>query len=156
DEILFNQTAQRYAAAWHHHQPVYYYLTVILSLWLPLALLIPWLAPRWLERLKARDPRVLLLLGWILLVLVFFSASPGKRGVYLFPAPPALPSLSGEWLRRLSQRLDVQRTAAAFAAFIVLVCDAAFVYLTWLAHEKMADLQDKAGANVLPPLALIA
>ena len=31
-----------------------------------------------------------LLLGWIACVLVFFSATPGKRHVYILPALPAL------------------------------------------------------------------
>ena len=34
-ELLFKQTGTRYANAWHHRQPVWYYLQVILTLWLP-------------------------------------------------------------------------------------------------------------------------
>ncbi len=41
DEILFHQTVTRYASAWHHQQPFYYYLTVILTMWLPLRPLVP-------------------------------------------------------------------------------------------------------------------
>ena len=41
-------------------------------------------------RLRERDARVWLPLAWVLLVLVFFSLSPGKRGVYIMPALPAL------------------------------------------------------------------
>lgn len=156
DEILFHQTAGRYVAAWHHHQPFYYYLTVMISMWLPLAILVPWLAPRWRERLRAQDPRVLLLLGWIVLVLLFFSLSPGKRGVYIFPALPALALLSGEWLRGLSQRRDVQRTGAAFVALLVLVCAAAFVYLQWIAPQRLVELRAELGANILYSLAAIA
>ena len=37
NEILFKQTVTRYADAWHHHEPVWYYLAnVIPVLWLPL------------------------------------------------------------------------------------------------------------------------
>lgn len=156
DEILLQQTAQRYTAAWHHHQPFYYYLTVIVSLWMPLAILVPWLAPRWKEKVLAHDARALLLLAWIVLVLIFFSASPGKRGVYIFPALPALALLSGEWLKHLAQRKGVQRAGAIFSTLVVLVCAAAVVFMTWIEPERAAELVEKAGANILPPLAVIA
>jgi 4-amino-4-deoxy-L-arabinose transferase-like glycosyltransferase len=156
DEILLQQTAGRYADPWHHHRPFWYFLTVMASQWLPLALLLPWLVPRWRERLRAQDPRVLLLLGWIVLVLLFFSISPGKRGVYIFPALPALALLSGEWLRGLSQRADVQRTGAAFAAFMVLLCAAAFVYFTWIDPGSAAELRAGYGISLPPILAGVA
>jgi len=52
-----------------------------------------------------RDARVWLPLGWVLLVLLFFSISPGKRGIYILPALPVLamasmPLLSGVLERR--------------------------------------------------------
>jgi 4-amino-4-deoxy-L-arabinose transferase-like glycosyltransferase len=156
DEILFQQTVTRYATAWHHQQPFYYFFTVILTLWLPLILLLPWLVPRWIERLRERDVRVLLLLGWIVLVLVFFSASPGKRGVYIFPALPALAIASGEWLRGLRQRADVQRTGLAFALLIVILSAAGFVYLAWIAPERAAELRDRYGVLYIEPLAAVA
>jgi 4-amino-4-deoxy-L-arabinose transferase-like glycosyltransferase len=156
DEILFHQTGTRYAAAWHHRQPFYYFFTVIATLWLPLILLLPWLVSRWLERLHGRDARLLLLLGWIALVLVFFSASPGKRGVYILPALPALAIASGEWLRGLQQRADVQRTGMAFALLIVVLSAAAFAYLTWVAPERVVELRDRYGVLYIEPLAGIA
>jgi 4-amino-4-deoxy-L-arabinose transferase-like glycosyltransferase len=47
---------------------------------------LPWLVPGWRRRLARRDGRLLVLLGWAALVLLFFSASPGKRNVYILPA----------------------------------------------------------------------
>jgi 4-amino-4-deoxy-L-arabinose transferase-like glycosyltransferase len=88
-EILLRQTAERYANPWHHHQPVWYYLQSMLTVWLPGALLLPWLLPAWWRRLRRRDPRQVVLLGWSLLVLLFFTLSPAKREVYIFPALPA-------------------------------------------------------------------
>ena len=38
----------------------------------------------------ARDARVWLPLTWVFIVLLFFSVSPGKRGIYILPALPAL------------------------------------------------------------------
>ena len=89
-ELLFKQTGTRYANAWHHVKPAWYYLQVMATLWLPGSLLLPALLPAWWRRLKRLDGRYWLLLGWALLVLVFFSASPGKREVYVFPMLPLL------------------------------------------------------------------
>ena len=91
DEILFEQTVNRYAGAWHHVKSWYYFLVeVIPLLWLPWSLLLFWLVPRFKSAFHERDARVWLPLAWVLIVLVFFSASPGKRGVYILPALPAL------------------------------------------------------------------
>ena len=110
DDILLHQTAGRYAHAWHHLHGWWYYLPIVLFSWLPLSLSYPGSVPHWLERLRARDARVLLPLGWIVLVLLFFSASPGKRDVYILPALPMLALvtapvldelLAKRWLRAL-------------------------------------------------------
>ena len=54
DEILFKQTVDRYAAAWHHVKPWYYFIVeVIPALWLPWSLLLFWLVPRF----RSRVPR---------------------------------------------------------------------------------------------------
>jgi 4-amino-4-deoxy-L-arabinose transferase-like glycosyltransferase len=108
DDILLRQTAQRYGRSWHHHQPVWYFLEVIVLMWLPAALALPWALPAWWRRLRRRDPRLLLLLGWILAVLVFFSIPAGKRDVYVLPALPmfclALAPLLPALLRRRAPR----------------------------------------------------
>ncbi|MDN3557934.1 ArnT family glycosyltransferase [Halomonas maura] len=91
DNILFKQTGERYADAWHHVKPWYYYpLEVMPWAWLPLVLALPWLVPAWWRRARRLDARILLPLSGMLLVVVFFSLSPGKRGVYLLPTLPLL------------------------------------------------------------------
>ena len=119
-EILFKQTGKRYADAWHHVQPVWYFLQVILTLWLPGALLLPWLAPAWWRRLRRGDARCWLLLGWSVLVLLFFSASPGKREVYIFPMLPALCVAAGALLPGLMKRVGVQRVLFAYVLALSL------------------------------------
>ncbi|ANB18752.1 ArnT family glycosyltransferase [Dokdonella koreensis] len=120
-ELVFKQTAARYAHAWHHVQPAWYYLQVIATLWLPGALLLPWLLPAWWRRLRRGDRRQILLLGWSALVLVFFSASPGKREVYLFPALPALCLAAAPLLPALLRRRGVQRLLGAYLLVAALV-----------------------------------
>lgn len=113
-EILFKQTGKRYAGAWHHVQPFWYYAQVIVTLWLPGALLLPWLAPAWWRRLRRGDRRFWLLLGWSALVLLFFSASPGKREVYIFPMLPALCVAAAPLTQGLMRRVGVQRTLLGY------------------------------------------
>jgi len=119
-EMLLKQTGTRYANAWHHLKPAWYYLQVVATLWLPGALLLPWLLPAWWRRLRRRDPRFVLLLGWSVLVLVFFSLSPGKREVYIFPALPALCIAAGPLLHGLLRRRGVARVLAGWLALLAV------------------------------------
>ncbi len=120
NEILFKQTGKRYAGAWHHVQPFWYYAQVIMTLWLPGALLLPWLAPAWWRRLRRGDRRFWLLLGWSALVLLFFSASPGKREVYVFPMLPALCVAAAPLMQGLMRRVGVQRTLLGYLLVLSL------------------------------------
>lgn len=120
DELLFQQTVTRYTAAWHHLRPWYYFIVeVIPVLWLPLIALLPWLIPRWRADLRERRLAVLLPLTWVLLVVVFFSLSPGKRGVYILPALPVLVIAASAHLRELYQRVGVSRSSLLLAAVLV-------------------------------------
>lgn len=130
-EILFRQTGTRYANAWHHVKPAWYYLQVIATLWLPGALLLPWLLPAWRRRLRRGDARLWLLLGWVALVLAFFSASPGKREVYIFPALPALCVAAGPLLAGLLRRRAVRNLLFAYlCALAIAACALSIVALT--------------------------
>ena len=121
DEILFQQTVQRYAASWHHVQPWYFFLVeVIPPLWLPASALLFWLVPRWRRDFAARRGAVWLPLLWVLVVLLFFSASPGKRGVYLLPALPAFVVAAAAHLAELLARRGVGRLSLALAALLVV------------------------------------
>ncbi len=109
--ILFGQTVHRYATPTGHFHSPFYFLGIIVVDWLPLSLLLPWAIPAWWRRLRRRDARLLLPLGWIVLVLLFFSLSPGKRDVYILPALPmtalALAPLLPGLLRRRGVRIAV-------------------------------------------------
>ncbi|MDQ0009131.1 4-amino-4-deoxy-L-arabinose transferase-like glycosyltransferase [Luteibacter jiangsuensis] len=89
-DILFRQTAERYANSWQHEEKPWFFLLVILRQWIPTWLLVPFLVPRWRDALRLREPRVWMPLLWFVLVLVFFSIPRGKREIYILPALPML------------------------------------------------------------------
>ena len=120
DEILFHQTLARYGASWHHVKAWYYYFVeVIPVLWLPWPVLAFWLVPRWRAAWRARDARAWLLLAWVALVLLFFTLSPGKRGVYLLPALPALAIAAAGALPTILARRSVARASLALSGVLV-------------------------------------
>jgi 4-amino-4-deoxy-L-arabinose transferase-like glycosyltransferase len=144
NEILLKQTAERYASSWHHVKPPWYFLVeVIPSLWMPLVIAIPWLVPRWREKLKERDARILLLLGWALCVLLFFSASPGKRGVYILPALPAVALAAGPWLRDVWERRGPHRIGFGLALLAAIGFGGGCVYMKWIRPEKVVEVSEK-------------
>jgi 4-amino-4-deoxy-L-arabinose transferase-like glycosyltransferase len=118
NNILFHQTAGRYAHAWHHIHSVLYYLPIMLYNWLPLSLTYPGTLPRWWQALKAKDARILLPLGWIVLVLVFFSASAGKRDVYILPILPMLALITAPYLDELLATRWLRTLCALFVALL--------------------------------------
>ncbi|MDR3387893.1 MAG: glycosyltransferase family 39 protein [Rudaea sp.] len=121
-DLLFKQTAERYVAAWHHEQPPWYYLEVIALQWLPLSLFLPWLIPAWWRRLRRGDQRYTLLLGLVVLILLFFSLSAGKREVYILPALPILALAAAPLVPALlARRRWMPRTLWALCAAFALV-----------------------------------
>src|SRR5690606_7809375 len=129
DNILFRQTVTRYADAWGHIKPPWYLWTNALPwLWLPFTLLFPWLIPGWARELKARNAATLLLGAWVLLVLLFFSISEGKRSLYIFPALPALALLAGPALPQLVARAGPRRALFALGLSLPLLMVVAGVY----------------------------
>ena len=157
DEILFRQTVTRYAAAWGHHEPWYYFILEVIPLfWLPGTALLPWLVPRWREAWRQHDGRSLLFLGWVVLVVGFFSLSTGKRGVYVLPALPAFALAAGPYLVQVWQRRGVQRTAFGLAALLGLAAAAASLYLGWIRPDRMAELAERHDVASIAPLVTIA
>lgn len=157
-EILFQQTVTRYADAWHHHEPFWYYpVRVIPLLWLPLSALLPWLVPRWRQALRGpveqRDTFTAVLLAWVLLVLLFFSASSGKRGVYVLPAVPALAMAAAAWMPQ------ILRAARSRVLGFVLGCLLAAAVLLGAGYfafepEAAAKVVREYGLAPVLPLAL--
>lgn len=138
NNILFKQTGDRYADSWGHINPWHYYLTsVIPSLWFPLPLLLLALVRPVKEAIR-RSPVILVLLVWVALVVVFFSISPGKRGVYLLPALPMF-ALS------LAPALSAQRPARWFPPILtglhLLLAIALIIVgvMAWNDHSRLVE-----------------
>lgn len=155
DEILFHQTVDRYTAAWHHREPFWYFVVeVIPVLWLPLTLLLPWLVPQWRKAWQGRDLRIALLLSWVAIVVLFFSLSTGKRGVYVLPALPALALASAPYLIELTQRRAVQRVIFALAALVAAGCLLASAFAI-IRPERRDELLANYELDVFGPLLVI-
>jgi 4-amino-4-deoxy-L-arabinose transferase-like glycosyltransferase len=156
DEILFQQTVHRYAAAWHHVEPWYYFiLNVIPGLWLPFSLLLIWLVPRWIAAWRERDARVWLPLAWVLLTLLFFSLSTGKRGIYIFPALPALAIAASPYLPHIFSRSSVRWTSLLLGAVVVLAALAVLI-ADATGHGKLRAQAAEQGIASLAPITAVA
>lgn len=109
-DLLLRQTAGRYADPWHHIKPFYYFLGVILTSWWPVTAMLPAAIPALYRRARQPRTRIVLPVCWVLLVMAFFSMSPGKRDMYILPALPTLcaalsPLLPGLLRQRSAQTL---------------------------------------------------
>ncbi|MDD0994800.1 glycosyltransferase family 39 protein [Pseudomonas sp. TNT2022 ID1044] len=143
-EILLRQTAGRYAAAWHHREPFWYFFTnVIPQYWLPLVLVLPWLVPAWRRQLQKRDGRALVLLGWVALVVLFFCISSGKRKLYIYPALPGLVLVAAPLVPWLLQRWFRQRPRFR-KVFPALV---ATWFALWFARGFVEPIRDGTNPN---------
>lgn len=118
DDILLRQTAKRYGASWDHGQPLWYFLEVMATMWLPTMLALPWALPAWRRRLRRRDVRYLLPLAWWALVLVFFTIPNGKRDMYILPALPMACLALAPLLPGIVRKLWAQRLAVGFTALL--------------------------------------
>lgn len=156
DEILFKQTIERYAQAWHHHEPFWYFIVeVIPVLWLPLSALLPWLLPRWLRAWRDREVKVIAPLLWCMLVVLFFSISAGKRGVYVLPAVPAFVLAAAPYMAELLSVRGVRRVLFGLGAFVAAVCAVAAGYA--LVHgDTRLDVIADYGLDPVAPLLTIA
>ncbi|QNR96934.1 glycosyltransferase family 39 protein [Stenotrophomonas sp. 169] len=131
DDILFRQTAKRYSQSWDHHQPWWYFLATMPSMWIPAFLAVPWAIPAWWRRLRRRDPRYLVLLGWWALIVLFFSIPDGKRDVYILPSLPMFCLALAPLVPGLLRKRSVQWMLTGFTALLaVLTLGAGIAMLT--------------------------
>jgi len=151
NELLFKQTVSRYAASWHHVKSWYYFIVeVVPPLWLSVEPAAVLAGAAFHNAWRERDARVWLPLTWVLLVLLFFSLSPGKRGVYITPALPALAIAALPFIQALLARNGVRRAGLILGA-LFFTAGAIFAGAC-AAHARFA-VEAMALANLGSPLA---
>ena len=144
DALILDQTVSRYAEATYHPRPWHYYFRTLPGTFAPWTLLAP-VAIYAAFRHSRRDPAsrearaVRFLLVWIASTFVFFSASGGKRTVYLLAlaAPLAMLTACGV----LAIRDGWPRYRAAFLASAAAV-PLLFGIVVVAAPGAAADLPD--------------
>lgn len=160
--ILFKQTAVRYAASWHHNKPFWYFLTVPWYDFFPAALLLP--AAIWGCRHSdpASSPAARRwLAGAFLFVLIFFSIPSGKRGLYLMPSYPLLAAwlaldLSWRLARAAASLLWIRVMALLLALLASIGAAAAAVLLPKQLLARQINLDTTWIALALTAIAAVA
>ncbi|WP_462174256.1 ArnT family glycosyltransferase [Pseudoalteromonas xiamenensis] len=145
NNILFKQTAERYANAWHHQEPWHYFIVkVIPMMWFP-ALAVIVFAWKECVALFKSQPIFRVLITWVLFVLLFFSISTGKRGVYIFPALPMFSIVVAVvWhkIERENIRHWIRRVLFGFAGLVTFLLFAiafVIVFKPQLLEKKHGD-----------------
>ncbi len=129
--ILQHNLARFSQDVYHHHEPFWFYLPVFLLAMMPWTLaLILAVAERvrliWVERTNKdifsnpEDSWPLFLLLWMLVPILFFSASQSKLPGYILPAVPAGALLVAEYLA--VRREEEEKFSPLFAAAHGILC----------------------------------
>src|SRR3989338_6499763 len=102
-EVLLHQNVERYVSAWNAAHPVWYYLWRFPAGFSPWIVFLPWgVAQAFAADEKERRGAARFLVTWMAAILLFFSLSTGKRGVYIIPLYPAAAILVARLLARAS------------------------------------------------------
>ncbi len=108
--ILLQQNVERFVDPTGHLRPWYYYLEVLPFLFFPWFFFVPGAVALGLARLTGRERRgFLLALCWIVVTIVFFSLSPGKRTVYVLTMYPAMALVVGVAIGHLARSRAAER-----------------------------------------------
>ncbi|HEY1234247.1 MAG TPA: glycosyltransferase family 39 protein [Candidatus Binatia bacterium] len=146
---IVDENLRTAAGTYGHYQPIYYYLPVFLENTLPWSLFIPCIALFLYQRRgRLEDERLLFPCVWLFSVLIFFSASLGKRGVYILPLYPAFALLFGAWWQQIGEGKSRAVSIARWltGAFIAASVAATFgVALYYAAEHGLIDPKYVAG-----------
>jgi len=120
------------AGTYGHYQPVYYYLPILLENSLPWSFFFPPLALFiYSQRRKLSERAFLFPLIWFFAVFIFFTASLGKRGVYILPLYPAVALVLGAWWQQLEEGTGHDGLARWIGFLVAVSCLLALTVLSF-------------------------
>jgi 4-amino-4-deoxy-L-arabinose transferase-like glycosyltransferase len=130
--FILQHNLERFSSnLYHHREPVWYYIPVVLLALLPwtvvaVAAIAETIRAWWLERREVskadaekEDTLKIFLLIWLLVPVVFFSISQSKLPGYILPALPAATLLLAEYVRRQIASGNRPRTIALILHAVV-------------------------------------
>jgi 4-amino-4-deoxy-L-arabinose transferase-like glycosyltransferase len=141
DAMIFEQTLERYALSGGHLRPWYHYLRTLPGSFAPFTFLVPAAAAAlWSERRGETWRRaVRFLVLWIVVTVVFFSLSSGKRTVYMVPTLAPLSLLLAHGIERVAAGWP-RRRAATIGSIVLLL---SLLVTAWAAVPRaVVDLPD--------------
>lgn len=113
-----------------HEHPFYYYFPTFAAGFLPWTLfLVAALVTAFRDRVARRDPAIVFLLVWVVVVFGFYSAASAKRSVYLLALYPAAALLTGWWWERLRTATTAPQWLRSRATRVVVAVSCAAVIL---------------------------
>ena len=96
-ETLVTHSINRYSTGWAKGRPIYYYLYIFPSSFLPWFIFLPSaIIHAYSKEIVRKRKEVLFLMTWFAVIFIFFSLSRGKRSLYLLPLYPAVSLLIGK------------------------------------------------------------
>ncbi|MBZ0113342.1 MAG: glycosyltransferase family 39 protein [Thermoanaerobaculia bacterium] len=150
DVIVLKQNVTRYANPWGHLKPWYYYLTVLPGDFFPWLFLLPGALLAGRRTFSGAERRGLrLCLTWVIVTLIFFSLSSGKRTVYILQMYPALAILLGAGLDAWERD---RRVSNAWFSWPLGVLGVLFAVAAGLLPSRIGEIEEAA---LLPDLAAI-
>ncbi len=119
---IINETLLTAVGSYGHHQPIYYYVPIFFQNTMPWSFFFPALGLYlYRQRRQFSHEHLLFPSIWLITVLVFFSLSLGKRGVYILPLYPAFALLIGAWWQRLGEgKPDNHRFTSWIGGFVAI------------------------------------
>lgn len=158
NEFFIQHHFARYVSnKYHHPQPFYFYLPIILMLALPWTLFFVGGVTSLRETNARADDAAtklrVLMLAWLVVPLLFFSASGSKLPGYVLPALPAVALLAGDrlhrYLRGAGGLLTMRLTGAL--ALVFFASGAALFFTRAGARLHVPDLPTRCALSLLLP-----
>ncbi|MGE5817969.1 MAG: ArnT family glycosyltransferase [Deltaproteobacteria bacterium] len=133
---ILDETLRTGVGSYGRHQPVYYFVPVLLYHMLPWSFFFPALAVSlYHKRHRLAEEHILYPLVWLIAGFAFFSFALGKRGIYILPLYPAVALLFGAWWDGVEKKMADGVNLARWLGFLyaisgVLVIATISIYLT--------------------------